>query len=466
VLPTEEVRIVELHVDVVGIVDFGAKALAIDAVLRDSRVVAWPLTGDMAARIGWGADKHLVVAFGGLHPQYPPPPGFPALRRLTIAFGRSDNPRLTLQAYLALTPNSRQLGARVELYAAAAGFNIYGWLAFDAFLTIFPFAFTADLSAGVALRRGTRTIAGVHLTATLTGPLPMHAKGRACLSLFFFDICVPFDVTVGEALAAALAALDPWPLLRAAIADVRNWSTALVAGTAAVASVAAPKGTAPGVLVEPMGALTLRQTVVPLHRTLERFGEHDLDGATTFAVQTVTVGDSPEGVAWVGAQDHFAPGQFHALSDAEKLSRPAFELMDAGVTLGGLTVQHGSMLGLEVVYETTLVDEPWEAPRRAPPYPLALVHQLAAVERGAVARSGLRTTGLARFAPPPDRPARVDLADARFVVVTADDLAAQPAIAGPTAKGAALDALRRHEAAHPEDRGRFQVIAIHELEVA
>jgi hypothetical protein len=464
-LPTEEVRIVDLHVDFLGVVDFGAKLLSVDATLRDSRVAAWPLSGDLAARVSWGAHKSIVVAMGGLNPHFTPPPGFPDLRRLTIAFGRGDNPRITMQAYLAVTSNSRQVGSRAEVYAAAGGFNIYGWVSFDALLTIVPFAFTADLSAGVALRRGTRTIAGVHLSATLTGPLPMRARGEACLSLFFFDICVPFDVTVGEAVAAVLSKIDPWPLLQAAIGDVRNWSTALLPGTAAVASVAAPRGSAPGVLIEPMGSLTLRQTVVPLNRTIERFGELALDAPTAYTVQSVAVGGVPLS-AWSGARDDFAPAQFHQLSDAEKLSRPSFEPMDAGVTLGRAAIEHGTVMGTEVVYETIVIDDPWDGQRAAPPYRPSLTHQLASLEWGAAARSGLRTSGLDKFAPRPGRPPLVDLGDDRFVVVSAEDLSARLDISRPSAKGAALDALRRHETAHPEDRGLFQVIALHELEAA
>jgi hypothetical protein len=464
-LPTEDERVVDLRIDFVGVVDFGAKLLAVDATLRDSRVAAWPVTGDMAARVSWGADKNLVIALGGLNPHFTPPPGFPDLRRLTIAFGRGDNPRITMQAYLAMTANSRQIGARAEVYAAAGGFNIHGWVAFDAILTIVPFAFTADLGAGVALRRGTRTIAGVHLTATLTGPLPMRARGRACLSLFFFDICVPFDVTVGEGIAAALARIDPWPLLQAAISDVRNWTTALPAGTAAVASIAVRPGAAPVPLVEPMGGLTLRQTVVPLNRTIERVGEVWLEAPTAYTVQAVRVGDVAV-PAWTAARDDFAPGQFHTLSDAEKLSRPSFEPMDAGVTLGAAAIDLGAAMGTEVVFETIVVDEPWEPPRPAPPYRLGLAHQLASLQLGAAARAGLRTTGLERFAPRPGRPPRVDLEDDRFVVVSAEDLSAPPDFGAPASRGAALDALRRYETAHPEARGRFQVIALHELEVA
>jgi hypothetical protein len=464
-LPTEDERIVDLHVDFVGVVDFGTRLLAIDATLRDSRVVAWPISGDMAARVSWGADKNLVAALGGLNPHYTPPPGFPVLRRLTIAFGRGDNPRITLQAYLALTANTRQIGARAEVYAAAAGFNIYGWVSFDALLTILPLAFTADLSAGVALRRGTRTIAGVHLSATLTGPLPMRAKGEACLSLFFFDICVPFDVTVGDAVAEALSTIDPWPLLQAAIEDARNWSTALPPGIAAVASVGAPRGSAPGTLVEPMGSLTLLQTIVPLNRTIDRFGELAVQTPTVYSVQSITVGSS--GIStWTPAQDHFAPAQFQKLSDAEKLSRPSFELMDAGVTLAGAALEQGAVMGTELTYETIVIDDPRDPGRPAPPYRLGLAHQLASLELGAAARSGLRTTGLDKFAPRPGRPALVDLTDDRFVVVSADDLSVLGDLGGPQARGATFDALRQHETAHPEDRGRFQVIAVHELEPA
>ena len=196
----------------------------------------------------------MVAAMGGLNPHFTPPPGFPALRRLTIAFGRGDNPRITLQGYLAMTSNTRQIGARAEVYAAAAGFNIYGWVSFDALLTILPLAFTADLSAGVALRRGTRTIAGVHLSATLTGPLPMRAKGEACLSLFFFDICVPFDVTVGETVAEALSTIDPWPLSRPRSATRATGAARCCRGSPRWPASGRRRGRAPGALVEPMAA--------------------------------------------------------------------------------------------------------------------------------------------------------------------------------------------------------------------
>ena len=48
VLPTEEVDIVRLNMDVLGVVDLSAGTLSIDASLRDSRVVAYTLSGDMA----------------------------------------------------------------------------------------------------------------------------------------------------------------------------------------------------------------------------------------------------------------------------------------------------------------------------------------------------------------------------------------------------------------------------------
>ena len=44
-----------------------------------------------------------------------PPSDSPALSRLTLALGSSDNPRLRLAAYFALTSNTAQVGARLAV---------------------------------------------------------------------------------------------------------------------------------------------------------------------------------------------------------------------------------------------------------------------------------------------------------------------------------------------------------------
>ena len=113
-LPVPTAPIVEVHMDVLGVLDLDGLTLSIDATLRDSRIAAFSLTGDAALRARWGAPPTFAYALGGLHPAFEPPSGFPTLRRLTVALGADDNPRITLQGYLALTSNTLQFGARAE----------------------------------------------------------------------------------------------------------------------------------------------------------------------------------------------------------------------------------------------------------------------------------------------------------------------------------------------------------------
>src|SRR5690606_1109748 len=72
---------------------------------------------------------------------------------------------------------------------------------------------------------------------------------------------------------------------------------------------------------------------------------------------------------WAELDDWFAPGQFFEMSDAAKLEGPAFEMMQAGVTLGGTGVTAGAEVDAPFEYETGIVDPTVEAafPDDAPP---------------------------------------------------------------------------------------------------
>ena len=116
-------------------------------------------------RLYWGANANFLTTVGGFHPAYQPPPmNLPALRRLTLALVSGDNPRLTLETYFAVTSNTAQFGARLELYAAAWKFNAYGFLSFDVLFQFNPFYFIAEVTAMLALRVGSSSIASIKLT--------------------------------------------------------------------------------------------------------------------------------------------------------------------------------------------------------------------------------------------------------------------------------------------------------------
>jgi hypothetical protein len=461
-LPAPEAAIVVIRIDVLGIVDFGRKFLAIDAFLRDSSIVGMPLGGGMSLRIHWGDPPSFLFSIGGFHPAFQPPPGFPELPRLSLAinFGPA---RLSLQLYLAVSSNSFQLGARVELFAGSSSTYIRGWCGFDVLLIFQPFSFRADLSAGVELVVGGARLAALHVAATLTGPNPYHAWGEACLSLLFFDICVGFDATFGGGTPEpALPPQPVWPALETALKDLGNWAAELPAQAANVVSLREPGPAAPRLLVHPMGALTVRQKVVPLDREITKFGEYTPQDASRFRVTVVRVGDDEAPFEYV--QDFFAAGQFQALSDAEKLSRPSFERMPAGVTVASAHLEHGPAVVAGLEYETKIVDSPWDS-REAPRFQLARGAMLAMARLGAAAESPLRRSGDAKYvADVPRKVAAIE--EEKFVIASTRDLAVRAELGAPTTKGAALQALAAHVAANPGERATLQVVALAELEEA
>ena len=132
-LPTTEAALIELHIDVLGILDFGAKTLSIDGSLYDSRVLIFSLAGDLALQHSWGDNPNFLFSLGGFNPHFSTAGlGCPPMHRLTVSIGDGDNPRISANSYFAITSNSLQFGSNVEAYAfAAAGFTIHGWLGFD-----------------------------------------------------------------------------------------------------------------------------------------------------------------------------------------------------------------------------------------------------------------------------------------------------------------------------------------------
>ena len=352
-LPNEHEAIVRIQVDVLGVIDFDRAEAAVDATLVDSRLAQFALTGDMALRMNWGAQPAFLLAVGGFHPRFAAPRGFPALARVAVALAAGNNPKLRLEAYLALTSNTVQFGARVDLAARAGSFSIAGFLSFDALVTLAPLAFIVDIAAKLAVKAGGRTILSVSLALTLSGPRPWRARGRASFSILFFDVAFGFDVTIGDAAQPVLPPpIEVAPLLLAAFADARAWSAPLPAGAAALVTLRTLEpGTA--VLAHPLATLEVRQRVAPLERTLERVGTSVPSGAKRFRITLATIAGVR--TTLTPLKDRFAPAQFTALSDDAKLSAPSFEEMISGAALGADGYAAGAAVTVTVVYEQLLV---------------------------------------------------------------------------------------------------------------
>jgi hypothetical protein len=464
-IPAEDEPVISINLDFVGVLDYGRSLFAVDAALRDSYVAAFAIQGDMAMRLTWAGKRNVAMAIGGLHPHFAPPPGFPTLRRVTVALGNGDNPRITLEGYYALTSNSRQFGARAELYAEAAGCSVHGWLGFDALFTIRPLWFRIDFEAGMTLNRGSRRIAGITVRGSLTGPSPFHVWGEGCISILFFDVCVPFDKTFGLPRIFDLPGKDPWLVLEAAIKSVGNWAVELDKGVTTAATMRAPPPGAAPLLLHPMGAATLRQRVLPLNRLLERFGEFDIVGPNRFDVAGVKVGQNgaPD---WTIASDDFAPGDFEALSETERLSRDSFESMAAGVSVCGnfVLAPQDRMKVAKVTYETRIIDAPWET-RVLPSFTLSRAVQLFTGLRGAKALSRFTRGGRGKFARDVTRAAGVTLKPETYAVATVDRLARRADVAAQATRGAAYLAVKTKVGRGAQASG-VQVVPSHELEIA
>jgi hypothetical protein len=458
VLVPEGAPVVALHIDIVAVVDTAKSLFALDATIHDSYVAAFSLSGDMAMRLTWGSQPNFALAVGGLNPGFEAPAGFPTLRRVTVALGMGENPRVSLEGYFATTSNSLQFGARAELYAEAGGFSVQGWLAFDALLVYQPLSFRFDFSVGMAIYHGSSRLAGVTVEGHLTGPSPFHVWGQGSVSLLFFDVSVPFDQTFGERKTNTLPPADPWPELEAAIQRAENWHGELAATVHNVVTLRPPPDDPTMLLLYPMGSATLRQKVLPFNRQLERFGEYAIQGPDRYDIAGVEVGSSPA-ADWRVVTDHFAPGKYEALSETDKLSRPSFETMDAGVSVGGdfVDAPAAAMKVAQLEYETSIVDAGWKA-RELGRFGLERTIQLIAARRGSAALALTRSAGAGKFAGSSPVRKAVVLDAETYAAATTDRLEVRDDIAVGATKGAALQALK-----YADHGAGVQIVPSHEL---
>ena len=202
--------------------------MSLDATLYDSRILQFTLTGDMALRAGWGSQPQFVLAIGGFHPRFAAPPGLPALKRLALSLADGDTLQLRCEAYLAVTSNTVQFGARLDLHAAGGGFSFDGRLAFDALIQLTPLAFQVEVGAALALRYHGRLLMGISFSGSLAGPTPWQVQGKATIKILFFKVSVSFERQFGTKTPPPLpAAVDVVAQVAAALADRRNWSGTL-----------------------------------------------------------------------------------------------------------------------------------------------------------------------------------------------------------------------------------------------
>jgi hypothetical protein len=342
ILPEERLPILKLQVNFIGVLDFEKKELKFYASIFDSRLVIFTLTGDMALLIGWGDNPNFVLSIGGFHPDFTPPPmGLPPLSRLALSLLDGDNPRLRLETYFAVTSNTVQFGAKLELYASVSVASIEGWLGFDVLFQFSPFKFKVRVQAGLKAKIFDITLFSVALDFNLEGPTPWRAYGTASVSVsfFFFDVSVDiaFDVTWGDRNDEKLPPITVLPELKKALADRRNWSAALPPN--AHQQISLKEHNTEGaekepLIVHPFGILTISQKLVPLKQDIQLVGNKEVqDAKKSFAIDQVLSEGSALTIEDV--KDQFAAAQYLKLTDEQKITRKSFESMNSGVRIAG-----------------------------------------------------------------------------------------------------------------------------------
>lgn len=394
-LPDEEAPIVVLNMEALGLILPAERRASMEAHLFDSRVTVFTLTGGMAMVSRWGDDPAFILTVGGFHPAFDPPDDVPHVDRLAISLSKGSNFKFEVRGYFAVTSNTLQTGAHVEVFVGKGKWGVRGFLGFDALFRWDPeFKFVADFEAGVEI-----TPIGLSLTVEghLEGPGPWHVRGKVKFSLVFVTVKISVSATIGEEAGPdSLPTAKVMPELSEAVVDPANWDAQRPGGTTAIATFRELEPSDDRILAHPLGRLAVRQTVVPLSQdgrdvVIDTFGNARPGDYRQFRIEHAGAGGLAEGDRDGTVQDHFAPAQFLELSDAEKLERESFERLPAGRALGtrGAHVPEAGDFATAtrrttLDYETSVVDETEDNYRT----PLLELGELAG-SRPEVARIGL-----------------------------------------------------------------------------
>ena len=392
-VPHEDKALIKFHAAILGLLDLGRKVLAIDTRIKEgSHIVGFEVLGDTALRLSWGEKPYFLLSMGGFHPKFPVPAVYPALpqpfHRLSLVFDELKFFHLSCESYFAITSNSLQFGANANLYVKLTKrLKVEGYLGYDTLIMFSPFFFEVGIRAGVAVKWKKRTLMGVALEFTLSGPRPWRAKGKGKIKILFIKISIGFDVSWGTKDPVLLDTINPVEVLQQALEDPDSWGSLLpphhLMGealdpferllVAAPPDGGSPETPAPSLIMHPAGTLEIRQKVVPLGIRLDTLQNAPVTKANRVVIDHVTVGNQvfqdpdlatsdTSNPVFTPVEEHFAPCQFVTCPPDARLTKPAFELMEAGVSITSGAVAYATPPGTfneaaSLEYESLVIDE-------------------------------------------------------------------------------------------------------------
>ena len=354
ILPDEDAALLVLQVKFIGALEPAKKRLWFFASLFGSRVLFMPLAGELGLLIAWGDDANFVLSVGGFHPKFTPPPlPFPVPQRVGITILNQPFARIRVECYFAVTSNTAQFGASVQLFYGAGDFGIEGHLGFDALFQFSPFYFIITFSASMSVTVFGAGLFSVRIRGQLEGTSPWHVEGAGSISLLFWDLDVPFSHTWGETANTVLADIKALPILETELKKRDNWRALPPAGSGLSVSLR-KLDPAQELVLHPLGALEISQRALPLDLSIQKVGNQKISDLEKATLKVNTAGLEQKRAV----RESFATAQFRELDAAAKLSAPGYEKQVAGtvVSVTGADTRTSHAVKRVVLHELIVID--------------------------------------------------------------------------------------------------------------
>lgn len=397
--PDEDAAVIDLRASLLA--QFGGGMVLVRAELEASRVGFATVQGGFGILARFGANPTFVVSAGGFHPRYTAVPGeLTGLRRISSELAPPVGFQMRISGYVALTPNTLQLGGRVEVAYSVLVAAVRGSLEINAIVQFDPFGFEIDLLVRVSVEALGHSVAGVDLSLQLRGPSPWWVKGTGRLRLPW-PLPDP-SISVGPIVFGDAAEVTPAPSVRPlslvarALDQPEAWMPRARPGFSPPVTLAPlPRlegDDAKRAPVEPWALLQATQRAVPLGMRLDRVGANPVEPArcTVHLDGGPMVGGEP-GATWSPVREPFATAAFLDLTDDQALDAPDFEDRTAGLVIDPGGTRPLTPPGVEVTltYEDFHPFESLKRPKRHPWWLQGLSVQVA-LDATAAGSSALR----------------------------------------------------------------------------
>jgi uncharacterized protein DUF6603 len=385
--PTADAAVIDLRASLLA--QFGGGMVLVRAELEASRVGFASVQGGFGILARFGAKPTFVVSAGGFHPRYTAVPGeLTGLSRISSELAPPVGFQMRISGYVALTPNTLQLGGRIEVAYSVLVAAVRGSLELNALVQFDPFGLEVDLVVSVSVEALGHSVAGVDLSLRLRGPSPWWVKGTGKLRLPWPlpDPSISVGpITFGDpAPVAPAASVEPLRLVARALGHPTAWMPRARPGfTPPVTLAPLPRRVgddAKRVLVEPWALLQATQRAVPIGMRLDRVGRDTVEPeqCTVRIAGDPLVGGAP-GATWSQVREAFATAQFLDLTEDQALDAPDFEDRTAGLVIDPSGARPVTPAGVEatLTYEDFHPFESLAATPRRPWWQLDLSVQVA-----------------------------------------------------------------------------------------